>query len=111
GLLAQMVHDASVIRIQNPYTRASLRAYTEDCVVPMLYTGALTTNEVLSSTDLWQTLKIPVPPGRARLTTYYSDDYPTGDIQTCISAWTGLKEDFAEQAPGLVGAAFSGFQM
>lgn len=107
NLMSQMIADGAKVRILDRQILASMHAYTQDCVVPWLYTGQLNFQTLTQSTDLWPDL---LNTNQAMMTMYYGGTNPTGDVISCPNAHQNIGNDLAAHAPQLVGGAFDAFQ-
>ena len=103
-LYGQLLKDSLSVKYTNPAIRASMRAYISDCVVPMLYSGTISINNVLNSADIWAAEKNS---SHTMMTVYYDPAAANpldGQVKGCVDAWTAIAADMNTYAPGLLGA-------
>lgn len=124
NIFGKVMADAETFRIMDPALKQSLTAYVADCVIPAIARGRLSTQELMTSTNLWETFKKAEHPGI--LTSYWPammESKPgamglgNGQLVSCTDAYhgatggiAGLSKDLETHASELLEAKSSAWE-
>lgn len=86
-LASSLLGDAMKVNINDPYLRQTMAVYVSDCVMPAMANGEISTGDILTSGDLWNTIKTT---NKGILTVHYSAANPSGTLVACDEAWTSI---------------------
>lgn len=112
NLATSIVRDSANMRISDPYLQASTVSFFQDCVIPRVASGDISTATVVSSANLWSDLSGTLAcTAQSTFTTYFpmNGTSAQGNIVTCASACTALTSDLALHAPEIMKRSSSMF--
>lgn len=104
NLNQKMIDALHEVKLESPTLRASLSNYVAECVIPWFKGGHISPDDVYTSTNLWETMKVT---NRVMMTEIYSS---TGSsrILTCDETYTALTSEIQAHMPRLLKQARSG---
>lgn len=86
NLTNSLISASTKVEVQSPYLRASVNRFMQDCVVPSIAGGWVSSSQILVSDNLWGNGGVFSNVNPSIFTVVYSGNRPTGVVAPCKEA-------------------------